>query len=242
MQGTVALRVPPGPSTPSPPPPGPARWTPLTGHGYCLHHHSTPRGPGPQGSRSASPGQAGRPGDGSQEDEQGCAASPVRGTGADRGAHLAPRTPPDATQAKIHTNIYSVPASGWGRGAQGPGEAAGLYTQPLGRVGLWQEDRVQRLMGPGGVRKARPWGGDRGAGLVPRGHGVQVGSGRPVPTRLAQARLDSRSWWLPRGQLVGSRPPNFSPSPAPNREGSTRVLLLQAGKRQLCESSSLNYK
>lgn len=240
MQGTVALRVSshPAPHPPQaskaaskassthrtwlPPPPSPHPWRvrPPRALGLC-----------PQ-ARVAGPGMAQALEMVFWKMNEGVLLLPQSGAGPDHGAHLAPRTPPDATRAKIHTNIYSVPASGWGWGGglRALGGAAGLYRQPLGKVGLWQEDRVQRLMGPGGVQKARPWEGGRGAGLVPRGHGVQVGLERSVPTHPAQARVDSRSWWLPRGQHVSSWPSNLSPCPTPNREGSTRILLLRVGK------------
>ena len=145
--------------------------------------------------------------------------------------HQAPRTPPDARRSKIHTNIYSVPASGQGTRGQGPRGAAGLYRQPLGgRAGLQQEDRVQRLVGPGGVPKARPWGVAGGLASFPEvTESRWVWGGQFPPARPGP------DWTLRPGgcQGAGFWPPDFSPpprSPAPNGEGSTRVFLFRWGK------------
>lgn len=71
-------------------------------------------------------------------------------------SHLAPRTPLDPTASKIHTNIYSVPARGWGIGE--------------GAVGLDKQLPVRRVS-DGKCSDARTLG----TGSVPGAQGVPVG-------------------------------------------------------------------
>ena len=148
---------------------GPTSWvgkaTPVPGPGRWPHCHGTPRGQKHGALVCSGHWSWGQPGHwaGFCEGQQGpIPDSPPLGVTVTSTVcvepHLPPRTPPDAMSSKIHTNVYSAPAWGWGRGDAGTGALRTFTDSPRRRVGLWREDSVQRPMGPGASRRQGPGG------------------------------------------------------------------------------------
>lgn len=253
MQGTVALRV------SSHPAPHPPRASKAASKASSTHRTWLPPPPSQQPWRARPPRalglcpQARVAGPGMAQPlemifwkmNEGVLLLPQSGAGPDHGAHLAPRTPPDATRAKIHTNIYSVPASGWGAGgrAQDPRRSCRPLQTAPGEGGA--------LAGRQGPEADGPWRGPEGEAL-----GGVVAGGLAWFPEVTESRWVWRGqfppirprpgWTLGPGGCQGASmsapgPPTSPPAPPPTGKAAPGSCFSR-WERQLCELSGLNYE